>query len=128
MRGEADLEPLLRGQPPKRVPPPEAVSRGGDLGDLLDVAQVVDGRRDEGVGLLGRGRGQEAAQLGGRHLVEVEGRRRAVEEVGRDDEVARAAEAVGEQPVLEQLDAVHVRQIQHSFVGSLPRDVERDWV
>jgi len=57
----------------------EAVARGADAGDVLHVGQVVYGGGDEGVGVLGRASGEEVAQLRGRHLVEVERRRRPVE-------------------------------------------------
>lgn len=123
MRGEADLEALLGRQPAEGVAAAEAVARGGDAGDVLHRLQVVDAGGDEGVGLLGRRGGEEDLQLRGRHLVQVERRRRAVEQVRRHDEVARAPEAVREEPVLEQLDAVHVGQVEHGLVRGFARDV-----
>lgn len=79
----------------ERIASSKAVPRHGELGHVEGVPQIVDGDVDDGVCHVRSVGGQEGGGVEGR-IVEIRGRRLAVEEIGGDGEETGASEGVGE--------------------------------
>ena len=134
--GEGGVDTLAGGQKAEGVLAAPAVAGDSDLGDAGLAARERNGLGNDGVLSLGRVLGEEGAHVEGRE-VEIRAERLAAEHVGRNRQVARACEAVGEQLVLEQLNAKDIRQVDdgdvlagqrsQQLLNRRARDIRRDY-